>query len=110
GLLLLDDRVPGIARFVARAPAPPEQPPPTTSAARAGAWAPVIVLGLAFYSTIAVVLFPSVPLLSMPARALAPFRVANPYGLFATMTGHGYETESQESGRAGARWITYPFP
>jgi hypothetical protein len=109
GILLLDDRVPGIARFVARAPTPPEPAPPMTSAARAWAWASVLALGLVLYSTIAVFLFPSVPLLSFPARALAPFRVANPYGLFATMTEHRYEVEFQGSTDGGATWIAYPF-
>jgi lipase maturation factor 1 len=109
GILLLDDRVPGIARVVARAPAPPESTPPTTPAARASAWASVIVLGLVFYSTIVVFLFPSVPLLSLPARVLAPFRVANPYGLFATMTENRYEIEFQGSRDGGATWTAYPF-
>jgi hypothetical protein len=48
------------------------------------------------------------PALWMPARYLAPFRVANAYGLFAVMTTAEYEIEFQ--GRRGdTNWIAYPF-
>ena len=43
-----------------------------------------------------------------PARVLAPFRIANAYGLFAVMTEARYEIEFQGS-RDGATWIAYPF-
>ena len=43
-----------------------------------------------------------------PARLLAPFRIANAYGLFAVMTTAEYEIEFQ--GRRGdTTWIAYPF-
>jgi hypothetical protein len=46
--------------------------------------------------------------LSVPARWLAPFRIANAYGLFAVMTEHRYEIEFQGS-RDGVTWTPYPF-
>jgi len=39
---------------------------------------------------------------------LAPFRIANRYGLFATMTPARYEIEFQGS-RDGVTWLPYPF-
>jgi lipase maturation factor 1 len=39
---------------------------------------------------------------------LAPFRIANAYGLFAVMTEARYEIEFQGS-RDGKTWIAYPF-
>jgi hypothetical protein len=44
----------------------------------------------------------------LPARALAPFRVANEYGLFANMTEARYEIEFQGT-RDGREWRTYRF-
>lgn len=49
-----------------------------------------------------------VPLPAAPARALAPFRIANEYGLFAVMTRGRYEIEFQGSDD-GVHWIAYPF-
>jgi hypothetical protein len=44
-----------------------------------------------------------------PMRALAPFRIANSYGLFAVMTHERYEIEFQGSNDGGQSWIAYPF-
>ena len=43
-----------------------------------------------------------------PARWLAPFRVANAYGLYAVMTTAEYEIEFQGLGTDSA-WVAYPF-
>ena len=48
------------------------------------------------------------PLPAAPARALAPFRIANEYGLFAVMTRGRYEIEFQGSDD-GVHWTAYPF-
>ncbi len=49
-----------------------------------------------------------VPLPVAPVRALAPFRIANEYGLFAVMTRGRYEIEFQGSDD-GVHWSAYPF-
>jgi hypothetical protein len=41
-------------------------------------------------------------------RALAPFRIADTYGLFAVMTHARYEIEFQGS-QDGTNWVAYPF-
>jgi hypothetical protein len=46
--------------------------------------------------------------LRWPAQALAPFRLAENYGLFAVMTRARYELELQGT-RDGKTWIAYPF-
>ena len=46
--------------------------------------------------------------LALPARALEPFRIANQYGLFASMTTARYEIEFQGT-RDGTNWRTYRF-
>jgi hypothetical protein len=43
-----------------------------------------------------------------PVALLAPFRIANRYGLFAVMTPHRYEIEFQGS-NDGQTWVAYPF-
>ena len=48
-------------------------------------------------------------ILAAPEHALEPFRIANPYGLFATMTEARYEIEFQGSSDGGKTWIPYPF-
>jgi hypothetical protein len=66
-------------------------------------------LGVAFYATIAAFLVDtSSSILTSPARLLAPFRIANAYGLFAVMTEARYEIEFQGS-RDGKTWVAYPF-
>jgi len=67
------------------------------------------VLAVAFYATIAAFLVDtSSSIVTSPARLLAPFRIANAYGLFAVMTEARYEIEFQGS-RDGRTWIAYPF-
>ena len=68
------------------------------------------VMGWLLYATVVAFLGPgSVRALSLPERVLEPFRIANPYGLFATMTEARYEIEFQGSRDAGKTWIPYPF-
>ena len=59
------------------------------------------VLAWLFYATVVGVLRAAdrAVALALPERALAPFRIANPYGLFATMTEARYEIEFQGSRR-----------
>lgn len=49
-----------------------------------------------------------VPLPEQPVYALAPFRIANRYGLFAVMTPARYLIEFQGS-NDGVHWRTYPY-
>ena len=65
------------------------------------------VLGIVLYGTV-MAFVPGIPLLGLPAQFLAPFRIANAYGLFAVMTEGRYEIEFQGS-RDGTTWIAYPF-
>jgi hypothetical protein len=60
-----------------------------------------------FYATVIPYLAPAGPL-AAPANLIAPFRIANQYGLFAVMTRERYEIEFQGS-RDGKTWIPYPF-
>jgi hypothetical protein len=53
-------------------------------------------------------LLPQLPLPEAPVAALAPFRIANRYGLFAVMTRGRYEIEFQGS-NDGQSWTPYPF-
>jgi lipase maturation factor 1 len=53
-------------------------------------------------------LWPRAPLPSTPVVALEPFRIADRYGLFATMTRGRYEIEFQGS-QDGQTWLAYPF-
>jgi uncharacterized membrane protein YphA (DoxX/SURF4 family) len=46
--------------------------------------------------------------LAWPARLLSPLRIANRYGLFASMTDARYELEFQGT-IDGREWIAYPF-
>lgn len=64
-----------------------------------------------FYATdvpLVQMLLPKAPLPTAPVVALEPFRIANQYGLFATMTPHRYEIEFQGS-NDGQHWTPYPF-
>ena len=61
-----------------------------------------LTLATLFYVTLAqtlLMLAPTLPLPTFPITALEPFRIANQYGLFATMTPHRYEIEFQGSDR-----------
>ena len=104
-VLLLDD--PFLARVGLRPPA--EVPRPARS--KAGVILQGAVLGFVFAATLVEApLVPRVlprPLL-WPAIALAPFRIANGYGLFAVMTKERFEIEFQGS-RDGKTWTPYPF-
>jgi hypothetical protein len=53
-------------------------------------------------------LWPGAPLPTAPVVALEPFRIADRYGLFATMTRGRYEIEFQGT-QDGEHWVTYPF-
>ena len=119
GVLLLDDRA--LARVGLRTPAAPATG--TAMGAATGAatrmvaarpyspwrlWTAAVALAWVFCATIT----PAIPgtprLLTLPARALAPLRIANSYGLFAVMTEARYEIEFQGS-RDGRTWLVYPF-
>jgi hypothetical protein len=104
GFLLLDDRA--LARIGFRVPATvaiaEARPSPRWKTLGAAA-----VLAWIFYATV-VPYLPSPGPLAAPARWLAPFRIANQYGLFAVMTRARYEIEFQGS-RDGTAWIAYPF-
>jgi hypothetical protein len=106
GVLLLDDGLFARLRFPLPAAGGPLRPP------RAG-WrgTEMVALGVALYVTVAAFVGPFVGglgVLDAPVRLLAPFRVANSYGLFAVMTPARYEIEFQGS-RDGRTWIAYPF-
>ncbi len=70
-----------------------------------------VSLGLVFFATAAEMLAMVVHLPELvmePVAALAPFRIANQYGLFAVMTRGEYEIEFQGSDD-GVHWTPYPF-
>ncbi|HKW09774.1 MAG TPA: lipase maturation factor family protein [Gemmatimonadaceae bacterium] len=102
GVLLLDDqtlarlrlRLPTVAKTVRRRP-------------RWARHVETATLGVLLYVTV-MSFIPDVPILGLPAQLLAPFRIANAYGLFAVMTEGRYEIEFQGS-RDGTTWIAYPF-
>jgi hypothetical protein len=101
GVLLLDDRV--FARAALGVPrVEAGRPPPSP-----GRWVAAGTMAVLWYATVAVVLFPS-SVFGWPARVLAPYRIANPYGLFATMTTARYEIEFQGT-RDGVTWVPYLF-
>jgi hypothetical protein len=103
GVLLLDDAL--LARLGLPSPAPATPRP----RARAWRWVERGVLGVLFYTTlVAFAGETSTSPLALPVRLLAPFRIANAYGLFAVMTEARYEIEFQGS-RDGSTWIAYPF-
>src|SRR5438477_414403 len=67
------------------------------------------ILAVALYTTVvAFFMGRSGSILALPHRLLAPFRIANAYGLFAMMTPARYEIEFQGS-NDGKTWIAYPF-
>jgi hypothetical protein len=104
GVLLLDDQVLERARLYR------PQRAMTFAVRRRSVWrqrAEATVLGVVLYSTV-LAFFPDIPVLGWPARFLAPFRIANAYGLFAVMTEARYEIEFQGS-RDGTTWTPYPF-
>ncbi|HEX5437241.1 MAG TPA: lipase maturation factor family protein [Gemmatimonadaceae bacterium] len=104
GLLLLDDRALAHLRL----------PLPSSEHRRAAPWrlwGVAAVFTWIFYGTVVseVALFTPLPtLLTLPDRVIAPFRIANDYALFATMTPARYEIEFQGT-RDGVAWTAYPF-
>jgi lipase maturation factor 1 len=75
---------------------------------RAG-WLSVVVLVVTMYvGVVDFVPYAVPPMLRTPARALAPLRVANAYGLYAVMTTAEYEIEFQGR-RDDTTWVAYPF-
>ena len=104
GVLLLDDAL--LSRLGLRAPATDT---PVRVRATPWRWLERGVLGVAFWATItAFISETSSSPLALPAHLLAPFRIANAYGLFAVMTEARYEIEFQGS-RDGTTWEAYPF-
>jgi hypothetical protein len=70
-----------------------------------------VMLTWIFYaSTVQMIwmIWPGFPLPATPVAALAPFRIADRYGLFAVMTRGRYEIEFQGSAD-GQNWVAYPF-
>ncbi len=101
GFLLLDDRI--FARLGFRVPETAVRPVPRWRMA-----ASAVVLAWILYATAIPYFAAGARPLLAPARLLAPFRIANQYGLFAVMTRARYEIEFQGS-RDGRTWIAYPF-
>jgi hypothetical protein len=99
GFLLLDDRV--FARIGLRVPAAEVRPVPSWRVAGAA-----VALTWVLWATV----FAFLPIgpRAWPATALAPFRIANAYGLFAVMTRGRWEIEFQGT-RDGRTWVVYPF-
>jgi lipase maturation factor 1 len=105
GVLLLDDGV--LAKLGLRAA--PAVPRENTFRRRVYDRIEAGVLGFLFYTTIvAFFLGGSGSILALPDHLLAPFRIANAYGLFAVMTPARYEIEFQGS-NDGKTWIPYQF-
>ncbi|HEY4219317.1 MAG TPA: lipase maturation factor family protein [Gemmatimonadaceae bacterium] len=116
GLLLFDDTA---ARWIAdqigrRVPAlaglgPEDRPAPPPLVGVFGT-IEAVMLAWIFYATFWAFASPGSPNpLALPERALEPFRIANGYGLFATMTDNRYEIEFQGSNDGGATWTPYQF-
>lgn len=104
GFLLLDDRA--LARIGFPLPQATEATPTVPRWRIVGAAAALVWI---FWATVIVFLpLSRDPVLGAPARALAPFRIANPYGLFAVMTRARYEIEFQGT-VDGRTWVAYPF-
>jgi len=106
GVLLLDDSA--LARVGLRVR--DVVVPALTSVRRWRLGVEYFVMAWLLYATVVVFLAArSSSVLMMPERVLEPFRIANPYGLFATMTEARYEIEFQGSRDGGKTWIAYPF-
>ena len=104
GVLLIDDAVFARWRRLRIEVAPIELGPRRTIVRRVQAAA----LGLLCYATVVAFFSPGSGVWALPARLLAPFRIANAYGLFAVMTEARYEIEFQGS-RDGQTWVPYSF-
>ena len=105
GVLLLDDRFLTRLRF----PFVETQLGEPGGRARVFRRVEAVVLAATFYTTIVTFLWGgSTSILALPNRLLAPFRIANAYGLFAVMTPARYEIEFQGS-TDGRAWLPYHF-
>jgi lipase maturation factor 1 len=79
------------------------------SARRGSARLSTCALAATVYVSLSAFLGPWLPApVTAPARFVAPFRIANAYGLFAVMTAAEYEIEFQGL-RADSVWVAYPF-
>ena len=68
-----------------------------------------LALGAVCYITLSSLIGMLIPGIPLPkVEWLDPFRIANRYGLFASMTHERYEIEFQGT-RDGKAWIAYPF-
>ncbi|MDQ3812133.1 MAG: lipase maturation factor family protein [Chloroflexota bacterium] len=101
GVLLLDDRA--LERIGLRTP---QATPRAVAPWRI--WTTAVALTWVFYATVAPFFSGTLGPLTLPVRALEPFRIANSYGLFAVMTPARYEIEFQGT-RDGRTWLVYPF-
>ncbi|HTQ80459.1 MAG TPA: lipase maturation factor family protein [Thermoanaerobaculia bacterium] len=105
GVLLLDDRA--LGRHGPRTGAPRAVVRRRFHRVRLAAT--MLTLGWAFYATLVAFVGRALPgAFLAPAEFLAPFRIANAYGLFAVMTRARYEVEFQAT-RDGKTWLAYPF-
>jgi hypothetical protein len=105
GVLLLDDRFLLLFDF----PLVEARAVDVTAGARIFRRTETVALAMAFYATIVAFLWGgSGSSLALPNRLLAPFRIANAYGLFAVMTPARYEIEFQGS-VDGKAWLPYHF-
>jgi len=102
GVLLLDDR------FLTGRQLGRHEPGPRPAAAAWRAVVTAVVLVPFFWATVATFAWRDQPVIGWPARLLAPFRVANTYGLFAVMTRQRFEIEFQGT-LDGSTWVPYPF-
>jgi hypothetical protein len=135
GFLLLDDRFlewalpESVRMFVQGVQGKAKAPPPPAVPASPQSWpeswqeswrkfaAPIgmtisgVCLGTVFYVATAQLVWkvvPSFPLPQSPVEWLEPFRIANVYGLFESMTHERLEIEFQGS-TDGKTWTPYPF-
>ncbi|HUY80126.1 MAG TPA: lipase maturation factor family protein [Acidobacteriaceae bacterium] len=92
------------------APSRPSRPALTHFQAASLALSTVLLTLVAYVTTAQLLLmpFPDAPLPTFPIRWLAPYRIANRYGLFAVMTHGRYEIEFQGS-NDGKNWTPYSF-
>ena len=115
-VLLLDDRalrrfVPARWRTSVKGEGVVVEPTPLKGMPGVGvAVAAVMLTWIAYATTVEMVwmFWREAPLPGSPVAALEPLRIANQYGLFATMTPHRYEIEFQGS-EDGKTWTAYAF-
>jgi hypothetical protein len=104
GVLLLDDA--SVARVALKLPS---SLPPAERVAPWRAYGAAITLSWVFYVTVLAGLHvPRDLLLARPVVLAEPARIANAYGLFASMTESRYELEF-EATRDGTSWVPYRF-